>query len=58
MTFAVEFYFTEQGREVYDAVTFGDRWAAECYLVALAGGTVRGGRWIHVTHARIVRWTA
>lgn len=52
--FEVHLYFLENGQEVYEAVTFGDRWAAECYLEAIRGETVRGERVVHVTRAVLV----
>ena len=51
---AVLLYFIESGVEVFEAVTFGDRWAAECYLAGCEGHVWRGGRRVPLTRARIV----
>ncbi len=54
--YGVHITFEEAGHRVYDILGPFDRYLAELMAVDMAGGIMRGPRWVHVLSARIVPW--
>lgn len=59
MTFGVRLHFEWQGENVWEIVgPFGDRWAADCYLLSLAEGWTFGITRVQVQRAIVVPWAS
>lgn len=56
MTWGVLCYFLEAEREVFEILGPFDAFFAELVCVDMASGLTRGGRWVHVTRAKVVPW--
>lgn len=56
MRYGVHITFEEYDAIVYDILGPFDRYLADLVAVDMAGGIMRGPRWVHVLSARIVPW--
>jgi hypothetical protein len=56
--YAVRIWFQEQGTTVYDELGPYTYPAAQACCESMAGGIVRGERWVHVDRALIVPWVS
>ena len=52
----VRIAFLEAGAEVFDVLGPFDRYFADLMCIDMAGGIVRGGRWVHVQRAIVEPW--